>query len=40
MWLYQEGGIPWRSGVRSGNQLKTLDEDQLRRLFHILNEKA
>ena len=39
-WVYKEAGIPWRSGVRSGNRLKTLNEDQLRRLFHILNEKA
>jgi hypothetical protein len=38
--LYQEAGIPWRPGVRPGNRLKTLDEDQLRRLLHVLNEEA
>ena len=40
IWLYQEGGITWRSGVRLGNHLKTLSEDQLRRLLGILNEEA
>ena len=40
MLLYKKAGIPWRSGVQSGDRLKTLDEDQLRRLLHILNEEA
>ena len=40
MWLYQEAGIRWRSGVRPGNLLKTLNENQLRRLVHILNPEA
>ena len=39
-WLYQEAGIPWRPGVRPGNLLKTLDEDQLRRLLDILDKEA
>ena len=39
-WLYQEAGIPWRSGVRPGDHLKTLNEDQLRRLWRVLNEEA
>ena len=39
-WLYQAGGIRWRAGVRSGDLLKTLNEDQLRRLWHILDQEA
>ena len=39
MWLYREAGVPWRQGMGSGNQLKTLNEDQLLRLSHILNER-
>ena len=39
-WLYQEARIPWRQGVRSGERLKTLDEDQLRRLLCIINREA
>ena len=39
-WLYREGGIPWPLGMRSGDLLKTLNEDQLRRLLHILKEEA
>ena len=40
IWLYQKAGIPWRSGVRPGDRLKTLNEDQLRRLLHTLNGEA
>ena len=39
-WLYREDGIPWPLGMRSGDLLKTLNEDQLRRLLHILKEEA
>ena len=39
-WLYQKAGIHWPPRVRSGNLLKTLNEDQLRRLLHIFNEDA
>ena len=39
-WLYQGAGFPWRSGVRPGDRLKTLNEDQLGRLWRILNEEA
>ena len=35
--LYKEAGILWPLGVSSGNRLKRLDEDQLRRLLDILN---
>ena len=38
--LYPEAGIPWRSGVRPGDRLKTLNEDQLRRLWQVLSEEA
>ena len=38
--LYRKAEIRWQSGVRSGDLLRTLDEDQLRRLLYILNEEA
>ncbi len=37
VWLYQEAGIPWKSGAITSNRLKTLSEDQLRRLMSILD---
>ena len=39
-WVYEKAGIPWRPGVRSGDRLKTLNEDQLRRLWQVLSEEA
>ena len=35
--LYQVAGIRWRTGVRPGDLLKTLNEDQLRKLWSILD---
>ena len=40
MWLYRTGGIRWRSGVRPGDMLKSLNEEQLRNLLRILDEEG
>ena len=40
VWLYRKAGIPWRLHVRLGQRLKALDEDQLRKMWHILREEA
>ena len=39
-WLYPASGISWRKGVRPGAFLKTLNEDQLRRLWRTLDEEG
>ncbi len=36
--LYRKAGISWRNGVRPGAMLKSLNEDDLRRLYRILEE--
>lgn len=38
--LYQAAGIRWRTGVRPGDLLKTLNEDQLRKLWSVLDQEA
>ena len=40
VWLYRKAGIPWYSGVRQGQRLQALDEDQLRLMWSILKEEA
>ena len=40
VWLYRKAGIPWYSGVRQGQRLQALDEDQLRLMWRTLREEV
>ena len=40
VWLYRKASIPWIPGVRQGQRLQALAEDQLRLMWRILKEEA
>ena len=40
VWLYRKADLPWPRGVRQGQRLQALDENQLRLMWRILKEEA
>ena len=40
VWLYRRAHIPWTQGVGPGQQLRTLNENQLQLMWRILKEEA
>ena len=40
VWLYKRADIPWYAGVRQGQRLQALNEDQLRLMWRILTEEV